>query len=92
MKTVDVRDFQEHSSRYLHGDSAVAVAPDGWAIGLYIPVPQAHDARFLATIGRLEASVARVLAETGMSEDELASLFDLARPTLLEYDAQTVLA
>jgi hypothetical protein len=80
VKTVDVQDFQRQGSRYLRGEHAVAVAQDGHTIGIYIPVPQAQDASFLAALERLEASVARVLAETGMTEDELADLLDLSRP------------
>jgi len=80
MKTVDAHDFLSRGDSYLHADQTLAVEQEGRTLGFYVPLPGAADPRFQEAINRLEGSVARVLEETGMNEEELAAWFDLNRP------------
>jgi hypothetical protein len=80
MKQISADEFEEQIDRYLTGDLAVAVRKNGATVGYYLPVPSADDGKFREALARLEQTTKRVLEETGMSEDDLANLFDLTRP------------
>ena len=76
LENVGVKEFRDHATRYLAGKRPVAISRHGRVIGFYIPVPRDEDevARAVAQLGE---AVGRVLAETGMTEDELARSLDL---------------
>ncbi|MEX6431000.1 hypothetical protein, partial [Ferrimicrobium acidiphilum] len=56
----------------------VAVSKHGQVIGFYIPV-EGDRKQARRAIERLGRSVEEILEETGMTEEELAQLFDLRR-------------
>jgi hypothetical protein len=58
----------------------LAVEHDGQVIGYYLPVPARRSEEIRRAMDHLERTLARVAAETGLTEDELAGLFDLTRP------------
>lgn len=79
LKTVGVREFRDRATAYLSGAEPVAVSKHGRVIGFYVPLERdATEAR--RALAQLADSVQRVVAESGMSEDELAQLLDLRRP------------
>jgi hypothetical protein len=78
LKNVGVREFRDHATTYLSGSDPVAVSKHGQVIGFYIPVEGDREQARRA-IERLGRSVEEILEETGMTEDELAQLFDLRR-------------
>jgi hypothetical protein len=78
VKTVGVREFRDHATTYLSGAEPVAVSKHGQVIGFYLPVERDQD-QAQRTLDRLAATVGKVLAETGMTEDDLAELLDLRR-------------
>jgi len=80
MKHVGVREFRDHATQYLSGDEVLAVERHGEPIGFYIPTTANRRERFEQALERLEQTVQRIVVETGMSEDELADLFDLNKP------------
>jgi antitoxin (DNA-binding transcriptional repressor) of toxin-antitoxin stability system len=80
MKRVGVREFRNHATQYLAGDEVLAIERHGLPIGFYIPVQTSKQESFAQALERLEQTVQRVLAETGMSEEELSRLYDLAEP------------
>ena len=86
MKTVrhvGVREFRDRATGLLKEAEPIAVERHGRLIGFYIPVesPRKEDEEELKEgLARLDASVRRVLEETGMTEDDLAEYFDLSRP------------
>jgi crotonobetainyl-CoA:carnitine CoA-transferase CaiB-like acyl-CoA transferase len=78
LKRVGVREFRDHATSYLSGAEPVAVSKHGRLIGFYIPLQvDRDDDEVRRAIAKLGQSVSQVLHETGMSEDELAELFDL---------------
>ena len=79
MKSVGVREFRDRATNYLSGPETVAVNRHGHVIGFYIPVERDED-EVRRAVAQLGQTVERVLGETGMSEEELASLFDMRRP------------
>jgi hypothetical protein len=79
IKNVGVRDFRDHATTYLSGGEPLAVSKHGRVIGFYVPVERDEDDVHRAVL-RLGEAVDNVLKETGMSEDELASMLDLRRP------------
>jgi hypothetical protein len=79
MKNVGVREFRDHATKYLSGSEPLAVSRHGQVIGYYFPVKRDHE-RIQRDLDRLGETVQAILGETGMSEDELASFFDLRRP------------
>ena len=78
LKTVGVREFRDRATTYLSGTEPVAVSKHGQVIGFYIPVErdQAEVSRALAQLSR---SVEKVLADSGLNEEELAELIVLRR-------------
>ena len=79
LQNVGVREFRDHATKYLSGSDPVAVSKHGQVIGFYIPIEadQEQSRRAMEQLGR---SVEAILSETGMTEEELSSLFDLRRP------------
>lgn len=80
MKRVGVREFRDHATQYLSGQEVVAVERHGHPIGFYIPTGKTKQESLEEALERLENTVRQVLADTGLSEDELSSLFDLNQP------------
>jgi antitoxin (DNA-binding transcriptional repressor) of toxin-antitoxin stability system len=80
MKRVGVREFRDHATQYLASREPLEIERHGRPIGFYIPLKQANDEEVRHAVARLREAVEQVLAETGMTEDELAALFDLKRP------------
>ncbi len=81
MKRVGVHEFGSDAARYLAGDEPLAIEQHGELLGYYVPVDERHSKLKLRdALQRLERTVQRVTAETGLSEDELADLFDLSKP------------
>lgn len=76
LKNVGVREFRDHATTYLSGSDPIAVSKHGRVIGFYIPLDRDED-EVRRDVAKLGQSVQRILGETGMSEDELADLFDL---------------
>jgi len=79
VKTVGVRDFRDHATSYLAGAEPIAVSNRGVVIGFYIPLQRDHEQTERA-LKQLGTKVQQILAEAGMSEDELADLFRLRAP------------
>jgi antitoxin (DNA-binding transcriptional repressor) of toxin-antitoxin stability system len=81
MKHIGVREFRDRATSVLRSDEPIAIERHGRVIGFYIPVQEERDGReeLLAALGRLEARVAEITREGGISEDELAEDFDLPR-------------
>jgi len=78
LKNVGVREFRDHAIMYLSGSDPVAVRKHGQVIGFYIPVA-ADGVQAMRALGQLGRSLEEILAQTGMTEDELSGLFDLRR-------------
>ena len=78
LKNVGVREFRDHATTYLSGSEPVAVSKHGQVIGFYIPVER-DDEQARRAIEKLANTVDRILKATGMTEEELAQLFDLGR-------------
>lgn len=79
MKQVGVREFRDHATTYLSGTESVAVTRHGQTIGIYIPMKRDEE-KVRRAVDQLEATVNRILEETGMTEDELVDIFDVSKP------------
>jgi hypothetical protein len=80
MRHIGVREFRDKATTYLSGDEVLAVEKHGRPIGYYIPAPRASEEKIRQDLEQLATAVKRALDETGMTEDELADLFDLNKP------------
>jgi antitoxin (DNA-binding transcriptional repressor) of toxin-antitoxin stability system len=78
MRRVGIREFRDHATQYLGGDEVLAIERHGQPIGFYIPTGASRQESFLQALERLEQTVQQVLAETGLSEEELSRMYDLA--------------
>ncbi len=77
MRRIGVREFRDHATELLAGDEVLAIERHGQPIGFYIPTGASREESFQQALERLEQTVSRVLAETGLSEDDLSRLYDL---------------
>ena len=82
MRHVGVREFRDRATGLLREAEPIAVERHGKVIGFYIPVEskRREEEELKEGLARLDASVKRVLEETGMTEDELGDYFDPSRP------------
>ena len=76
LRTVGVREFRDHATPYVSGSDPVAVRKHGRVVWFYIPL-QRDDDEVPRALARLAETVSQVLDETGLSEEELAQMFDL---------------
>lgn len=74
------QEFRERAARYFAGKDMVAIEQDGKVVGYYIPRPKRDEEAVRRAIAELQEAVEKAMAETGLSEDELADLFDLSKP------------
>jgi hypothetical protein len=75
MRSVGVRGFRDHATKYLSGAEPIAVERHGKVIGLYFPVRADKDEARRA-LDRIETSVDDLLERTGMTEEEFAQAFE----------------
>ena len=80
LKNVGVREFRDHATAYLSGSDPVAVSKHGRVIGFYIPLDREED-EVRQALAKLADTVGQVLDETGLTEVELARLFELRDTT-----------
>lgn len=80
MKHVKSHEFEAHPKESLSSNELLTVVRSGHAIGYYIPSSAGRRRSLLDTLDRLDKAVQQVLAETGLTEDELADFFDLSKP------------
>ncbi len=80
MKRIGVREFRDHATKYLAGDEVLAIERHGKPIGYYIPAGSEPRPGGGDGLPIMESIARRMMAETGLSEDELADLFDLSKP------------
>ncbi len=76
LKNVGVREFRDHATSYLSGSDPLAVRKHGRVVGFYIPVERDED-EVKSAVNKLGETVGQVLADSGLTEDELAGLFEL---------------
>ena len=79
MKSVGIREFRDKASQYLASKEAVAVKRHGKLVGFYIPVPQSEEAEIEQALQRLNQTVSKAIAESGMDEAALANALDLSQ-------------
>lgn len=87
MKHVEAREFKERSLDYLTSNEPLAIEHKGEIIGFYYPKKRTKQEEVKCAVERLHQAVQQALAETGMTEDEFADLFDLSKP--FPYDADS---
>jgi hypothetical protein len=78
LKTVGVREFRDHATTHLSGSDPVAVSKHSRVVGFYIPLAR-DGGEVRRALARLGETVGQVLEETGLSEGELAQMFDMRR-------------
>lgn len=78
LKNVGVREFRDHATVYLSGSDPVAITKHDQVIGFYIPVERDRE-QVRQAVEKLGHTVGKILEDTGLTEEELAQLFDLRR-------------
>ncbi|MEM8722138.1 MAG: hypothetical protein AAGE84_23060 [Cyanobacteria bacterium P01_G01_bin.39] len=78
MKSVGIREFRDKASQYLASSEALAVKRHGKLVGFYIPVEQSESVEIEQALSRLNQTVSKAIAESGMDEATLASALDLS--------------
>lgn len=87
MKQVAVSELQEKAAKYLTGEEPLAIEHDGEVVGYYYPKKRTKQEELNRKLDRLGELVSKALAETGMTEDEFADLFDTSKP--FPYDSDS---
>ena len=79
MKSVGIREFRDKASQYLSSKEALAVKRHGKLVGFYIPVEESEEIAIERALQRLNKTVEKVIAESGMDEATLARALDLSQ-------------
>ncbi|MDJ0594389.1 MAG: hypothetical protein QNJ72_31180 [Pleurocapsa sp. MO_226.B13] len=79
MKSVGIREFRDKASQYLASKDAVAVKRHGKLVGFYIPVSQSEEIEIEEALQRLNQTVEKAIAKSGMDEAALARALDLSQ-------------
>lgn len=80
MKRVGIREFRDRATLYLAAGEPLEIERHGKPIGYFIPIKERDDEASRQALERLNRAVELVLAESGMTEEELSAYFDLNRP------------
>lgn len=78
VKSVGVREFRDHATAYLSGSEPIAINKHGRVIGFYIPLER-DDTEIQRAVDHLGSVVEEIVADTGLSEDDLATMLNLRR-------------
>ena len=81
---VGVREFRDALGTYLESDKPIAVTKHGRTVGFYIPVRRAAFAENLAAFREAGQTLHALMAEQGVSEDELVEDFRQMRKEVKE--------
>jgi hypothetical protein len=76
---VGVREFREDLAEYLASPVPVAITRHGQTLGYYIPVRRKLDEESLAALKRAAEELQALMAEYGVTEDEVISDFQAQR-------------
>ncbi|MFT3887803.1 MAG: hypothetical protein QM713_06530 [Arachnia sp.] len=76
--TVGVREFRQSLAEFIDQSDPVTVTRHGQAVGLFIPIHRDRKAEIAAYVAAARKADA-LLAEWGVSEDELVAEFDALR-------------
>ncbi|WP_164929158.1 hypothetical protein [Gloeobacter violaceus] len=79
MKLIGVREFRDRVSHYLACGEVLGVQNHGRLVGVFIPLRAPDNDKVEQAAERLAAVMRQAVKETGMSEDEIAGLFDLSK-------------
>ena len=71
MKKVGVREFRDQATTLLSSGETLVIERNGTPIGFFIPIKQPDREAGRKAADRLGKTLAKIYAETGMTEDEL---------------------
>lgn len=72
---VGIREFREDMAQYLDSPVPVAITRHGRTVGYYVPAHGKMDEEELQALRRAVEHLATILADQGVSEDEVVSAF-----------------
>jgi antitoxin (DNA-binding transcriptional repressor) of toxin-antitoxin stability system len=72
---VGIREFREGLAQYLDSPVPVAITRHGQTVGYYVPAQGRRDEQELRALRLAVEQLASLLAEHGISEDEVVSAF-----------------
>ena len=76
---VGIREFREDMAQYLDSPVPVAITRHGRTVGYYVPAHGKMDEEELRGLKRAVEQMATLLADHGISEDEVVSAFRARR-------------
>jgi antitoxin (DNA-binding transcriptional repressor) of toxin-antitoxin stability system len=79
MKRIGIREFRDNATTLLAGGETMLIERHGHPVGYFIPIKRKDTAKAEAAMKRLEKVLEKAIAESGLSEDELADLFTVKR-------------
>jgi antitoxin (DNA-binding transcriptional repressor) of toxin-antitoxin stability system len=80
MRSVGIREFRDQATRLIASGQPVAIERHGKLVGFYIPVKTRDVDEKKRALEEFRQAVDAVLAESGMTEEELSQALDLSRP------------
>ncbi len=76
---VGVREFRDDLARYLDSEQTVAITRNGQTVGFFVPARRRVDKAEMAALSEAVGEMERLLAEAGITEDEVVREFQAQR-------------
>jgi antitoxin (DNA-binding transcriptional repressor) of toxin-antitoxin stability system len=80
MKTVGVREFRDHATKYLAGEESLEIERHGQTIGYFIPAKRKRREAVQKALDELNETIGQILEQTGMTREEFDDLMDPSKP------------
>jgi antitoxin (DNA-binding transcriptional repressor) of toxin-antitoxin stability system len=77
---VGIREFRENMAQYLDSPVPVAITRHGRTVGYYVPTHGRMEEEELRALKQAVEHLATLLADRGISDDEVVSAFRARRP------------
>jgi antitoxin (DNA-binding transcriptional repressor) of toxin-antitoxin stability system len=74
MKTVGVREFRDHATKYLAGEESLEIERHGQTIGYFIPAKRKRREAVQKALDELNETIGQILEQTGMTREEFEEL------------------
>lgn len=74
MKTVGIREFRDHATKYLAGSESLTIERHGQTVGYFIPAKRKRSEELKRGFNELNEMIEEILVQTGMSREEFEEL------------------
>ena len=80
MKQIPIDQLNQNAIAHLTSGEPLSIEHEGKVLGIFLPKQPTQTATLDQALDKLDQTIEKILAETGMTEAEFVSYFDLSQP------------